>query len=79
MKDLLEAITIFTKYNDDANPSYCYNEIMFFAVNPREFEEEDIKRLRRLGFQPCFNEPVGPNSDYKITGFYSYRFGTTFN
>lgn len=68
MKDLIEALTILSKYvpkKDQKWPTHCEHDIlMVMAV--REVDEEDIKRLQELSFRW--------NEDRNC--WTSYRFGS---
>jgi hypothetical protein len=51
MDDLIEALTIFRKYQNVRNPTYCrHDEMMIMAVTKDEVSAEDQKRLDELGF-----------------------------
>lgn len=64
MKDLIEALTIFAKYDEDDNV-HCEHDELFICIDPSEVSEEDLKRLEELSFTP--------NS---VDGFSSFRFGS---
>jgi hypothetical protein len=64
MKDLIEALTIFMKYDDGDNVS-CDHDELFICIDPSEVSEEDLKRLEELSFEP--ND---------VDGFSSHRFGS---
>lgn len=66
MKDLIEALTIFSKYTDTKHPTYCgYDALYICSVDPESVSDEDKSRLDELGF---FESDEG--------GFMSYRFGS---
>lgn len=64
MKELIEALTIFMKY-DDGRVTHCEHDELFICIDPSEVSEEDLKRLEELSFTP--------NS---VDGFSSFRFGS---
>lgn len=64
MKDLIEALTIFSKYSDTLYPTHCEHDELFVCVNPELVSPEDLKRLEELSFNP--------QGDL----FYSFRFGS---
>lgn len=65
MKDLIEALTIFAKYTDDAHPTSCEHDELMVCVDPKLVSTEDLARLAELSFSPHAG-------DY----FYSFRFGS---
>lgn len=64
MKDLIEALTIFLKY-EDGDVIHCEHDVMYVCVQYDDVFEEDIKRLDELSFHKDENET-----------FKSYRFGS---
>lgn len=51
MDDLIEALTIFRKYQNHRNPTHCeHDELMIMGVTSEEVAPEDQKRLDELGF-----------------------------
>lgn len=64
MKDLIEALTIFMKYDDDDNV-HCEHDELYICIDPEIVSDEDKIRLDQLSFRP---NDVG--------GFSSYRFGS---
>jgi DNA-binding protein YbaB len=68
MKDLIEALTIFNKYcdNDNKHITSCEHDIFYVMIDPKIVSEEDINRLKDLGF-------IESMDDYN---FYSYRYGS---
>jgi hypothetical protein len=64
MKDLIEALTIFSKYDSGDNIN-CEHDELLICIDPYDVSEEDINRLEELSFTP---NDVG--------GFSSYRFGS---
>jgi len=70
MKDLIEALIIMSKYITDENglrnPTFCSHDLLEVMVDPALVSEEDLARLKCLGFYP------NDDSD----GFKSYRFGS---
>ncbi len=70
MKDLIEALTILSKYMDvDVYaPTHCEHDKLFVpAVEVETVSPEDLKRLDELSFRP--DDELG-------CGFYSNRFGS---
>lgn len=73
MKDLIEALTILSKYVEDDSyqsnyPTNCSHDVMWFNVDPALVSDEDKKRLEELDLN------VG-DGDFE-GGFYSYKFGS---
>lgn len=68
MKNLIEALTIFLKYQDLPFPTHCEHDVMtVVGITKEEVSEEDQKRLAELGF-------FWTNSNGG--GWYSYTFGS---
>lgn len=68
MKDLIEALQIFARYNPDA-ATYCEHDILTICgVEPADVSEEDKARLDTLGFF------VG--QEYGDDAFHSFRWGS---
>lgn len=65
MKDLIEALTIFSKYGDPYSPTHCEHDELHVMIDPDEVSEEDHKRLEKLGF-----------FDSRDGTFKSFRFGS---
>ena len=71
MKDLIEALTILSKYLTDDEyfynrPTNCEQEELYVSVDNSKISEEDMERLIDLGFIP--DEDTG----YMV----SYRYGS---
>ena len=71
MKDLIEALTILSKYLTDDEyfynrPTNCEHEELYVSVDNSKISEEDMARLIDLGFIP--DEDTG----YMV----SYRYGS---
>lgn len=71
MKDLIEALTILSKYLTDDEyfynrPTNCEHEELYVSVDNSKISEEDLARLIDLGFIP--DEDTG----YMV----SYRYGS---
>lgn len=66
MNDLIEALTIFSKYTQDKYPTNCKHDELMIMVNPSVVSEEDISKLDDLGFFP--------SDDHEH--FTSFRFGS---
>lgn len=47
---LIEAFTIFKKYDDVENPTHCEHDTMYVLVSPDAVSAKDKKRLKALGF-----------------------------
>lgn len=68
MKNLLEAITILSKYCDDEFPTCCEHDVLYFpTVDYDAVSDTDKARLKKLGFTQ--NTDGGE-------GFMSYRYGS---
>lgn len=51
MKDLIEALQIFLKYQDNYNPTHCEHDVLWVVgITKEEVSTEDIARLDELGF-----------------------------
>jgi hypothetical protein len=71
MKDLIEALTIFRKYEDATNPTHCEHDVLqVMHVTEEEVSEEDRKRLGELGFN--WDAPGNGGDGCWI----SYRYGS---
>lgn len=66
MNDLIEALTIFSKYTQDKYPTHCEHDELMIMVDPSIVSEKDIAKLEELGFSP----------DNLNEYFVSYRFGS---
>ena len=71
MKDLIEALTILSKYLTDDEyfynrPTNCKRKELYVSVDNSKISEEDMERLIYLGFIP--DEDTG----YMV----SYRYGS---
>ena len=70
MKDLIEALTILSKYLTDEyfynRPTHCEHEELYVSVDNSKISKEDMERLIDLGFIP--DEDTG----YMV----SYRYGS---
>lgn len=72
LQDLIEALTILDKYGNEAqSPTHYEHDVLaVFGTDPSKVSEDDIERLKTLGFIA---------GDYWETGekhFYSFRFGS---
>jgi hypothetical protein len=63
MKDLIEALTIFSKYSDTYAPTHCEHDVLFVCVDPVLVSAADRARLEELSF------------DAGEEGFRSFRIG----
>lgn len=75
MKDLIEALTIFMKY-EARDLINCSHDELAVCIDPSTVSAEDRARLKELSFH-CRDEdedgkPCEPQSEY----FYSFRFGS---
>jgi hypothetical protein len=51
VKQLIEALTIFAKYNDQPYPTNCsHDELAIMGITREEMSGEDILRVEALGF-----------------------------
>ncbi len=66
MKDLIEALQIFSKYCDSAWPTGCEHDMLYVYVSPEKVSPEDKETLQGLGF----------NASDEDDHFYSFRFGS---
>lgn len=65
MKDLIEALLIFSKYNDSEYPTYCEHDVLYIVdINPNDVKHEDLVKLDELGFIA------------EEEGFLSFKFGS---
>lgn len=70
MKRLIEALTIFAKYQDLEWPTHCEHDVLYImGITKDEVSEEDQKRLVELGFHW---KKGGGEED---PGWVSYHFG----
>lgn len=68
MKNLIEALTIFAKYQDLQFPTHCgHDELMIMGITLDEVSAEDQTRLNELGFN--WNKSEGGY-------WYSFRYGS---
>lgn len=70
MNELIEALTILSKYLTEKDyaymyPTNCYDGEMRVSVHPKNVSDEDEIRLQELGFQP----------DYYYGNFVSVKYG----
>lgn len=85
IQDLLASMQIFSKYENGAYaPTQCEHDVInLYAVNPYDVSEEDIKRLRELGwYQNAYpddldeSDPEWKPAEREDARFYSFRFGS---
>ena len=50
MKDLIEALTILSKYGNPKRPTICDHDELFVLIEYDDVSEEDRKRLEELSF-----------------------------
>lgn len=51
MKRLIEALTIFLKYQDQAWPTHCEHDVLsIMGITKKEVSKKDQKRLEELDF-----------------------------
>jgi len=69
LSDLIEALTIFQKYENPKYPTHCEHDelIMCGDYHPDKMSADDVKRLDELGFFW---------SDSEDGYFKSFRFGS---
>ena len=65
MKDLIEALTIFSKYTDAGHPVFCQEDIFCVRVDPSKVDESDLRKLEEYSFYADEDEPY----------FYSHHYG----
>ncbi len=64
--DLLEALTLLAQHHtDDTSPFDCRNDRLTVMSDPAQYTEQELSRLRTLGFHP--------GQDGTFT---SYRYGS---
>lgn len=63
---LIEALAIFRRYGNPSSPTFCDHDVLYVCVDYSTVNDEDKKRLDRLGF---FHNKAGD-------GFMSYDFGS---
>lgn len=68
MKDLIEALTILSKYTEDRNPTHCEHDVLAVMVDPARVPPDEIERLETLGF-------IATKQDGDPV-FISFRFGS---
>lgn len=67
MENLIKALSIFLKYQNNKYPTHCEHDIMMVAsITQEEVSEEDIELLADLGF----------NWNYEYDCFTSYEYGS---
>jgi hypothetical protein len=68
VRELIEALMIFSKYMPDSaySPTHCEHDVLYVMVQPEKVTEEDKARLEKYGFSP----------DEDLDNFYSYRYGS---
>lgn len=57
MKELIEALQIFLKYDNPTYPTHCEHDVLWVLIDPDLVSDEDKKRLGELGFfveDDCF-------------------------
>ena len=64
MKDLIEALQIFIKYDNPEWPTCCSHDELSVLIDPEDVSEEDKERLELLGFI------------YDDERFYSFKYGS---
>ena len=68
MKKLIEALTLFAKYQDLEYPTHCEHDVLYISgITKDEVSEEDQKKLEELGFHW---------SDEDGGHWISYRYGS---
>jgi hypothetical protein len=50
MSKLLEALTIFLKYDNPSRPTHCSHEMMCVMIDPAIVSDKDKAKLDKLGF-----------------------------
>jgi len=68
MKNLIEALTIFSKYADLEWPTHCEHDVMYIiGITREQVSDEDHAKLEELGFIW---------SDSEDGCYLSFRFGS---
>jgi len=68
MRNLIEALQIFAKYQDLEHPTHCEHDVLhIMGITQEEVSQEDTARLDALGFL------WSPHDD---GSWISYRFGS---
>ncbi len=65
---LIEAFTIFKKYENPSWPTHCEHDVLYVLVNHKRVSVEDKERLKVLGFDTT--EETGESC------FLSFHFGS---
>lgn len=52
MKDLIEALTILSKYGNPDFPTHCEHDVLTVLIDPADVSAEDLVRLKELHFYP---------------------------
>lgn len=52
MDDLIEALTILRRYDNPVSPTHCEHDTLLVMVDPALVSDEDLERLKQLGFIP---------------------------
>lgn len=66
LEELLEAFTIFVKYDEGEYPTNCSHDELAVLIDPEKVSESDAFRLGELGFF------ISKEYD----GFASYKYGS---
>lgn len=56
MNELIEALTILSKYCDSPTPTHCEHDVLYVMVDPENVSDEDKKRLDELHFVCNYEE-----------------------
>jgi hypothetical protein len=64
MSNLIKALQIFLKYEDNPYPTNCDHDVLFVSIDPAIVSPEDINTLAELGF------------DVSDCGFQSFHYGS---
>lgn len=68
MKELIEALQIFAKYQENDYPTHCEHDTLhIMGITEEEVSEEDMKKLDELGF--FYSE--------EDDGFISFKYGSS--
>ena len=68
--DLIEALTILSKYGAPHSPTHCEHDIMQICIDPGLVSADDLERLEQLGVS------AGEDGSESDGCFYSFRFGS---
>lgn len=72
MRQIIEALNIFLKYDDPAWPFHCEHDVLTVHIaDPMAVSDADVQRLKELGFERGNPDAAGGESC-----FYSFQYGS---